>query len=429
MTPEENELLTRVGPGTPMGNLFRRFWLPALLSEELPAPDSPPVRVRLLGEDLVAFRDTDGRVGLLLPHCPHRGAPLFYGRNEDNGLRCVYHGWKFDVTGQCVDMPSEPADSRYKDRIRQKAYPCRERAGIVWAYMGPAELTPELPDLEWTLVPDSHRRVTKWLHESNYLQGFEGDIDSAHSSFLHSDLEPEESNRDGTISPTMKAADKAPKILVEPTDYGFRYGARRQIRGGEYNWRVTQWLLPTYSLIPFMRFPAVGRAWVPIDDERTWTFFFSFHPERPLTPEEQQRFWSGNAFPPALIPGTYNPLRNSGNEYLLDRELQRTSTFTGIFGVNDQDRAVQEGMGPIYDRSQEHLGTSDVAIVACRQRLLKAVRDLQQGIEPYAVRHPGVYAVRPLDAVCPIDAFDAMLTEYAPKLLAPIASAATPVSS
>jgi phenylpropionate dioxygenase-like ring-hydroxylating dioxygenase large terminal subunit len=423
MTPEENELLTRVGPGTPMGQLFRRFWLPALLSEELPAPDCPPVRVRLLGEDLIAFRDSEGRVGLLGAHCAHRGAPLFYGRNEEAGLRCVYHGWKYDVTGQCVDMPSEPAESTYKERIRQKAYPARERGGMVWAYIGPPELTPELPDMEWALVPEGHRRVTKWLHESNYLQGFEGDIDTAHASFLHSYLNPRESSHDQAISAEYKAADRAPKIVVDQTDYGFRYGARRRVGDDQYNWRVTQWLLPTFSLIAFIRPPFGGRCWIPIDDEHTWTYHFTFHPERPLNAQDHARFEEGASFPPQILPESYVPVRNRSNEYLLDRELQRTTTYTGIYGVNDQDRAIQEGMGAIYDRGQEHLGTSDIAIVAARQRLLKLARDLQQGIEPSAVRHPDVFAVRALDAVTPHDEFAAILTEYAARMRAPVASA------
>ena len=399
-SPEENQLLTRVGPGTPTGELFRRFWLPALLSEELPRPDSPPVRVRLLGEDLVAFRDSGGRIGLLAPLCSHRGAPLFYGRNEEHGLRCVYHGWKYDVAGRCVDMPSEPADSTFKERIQHKAYPCRERGGVIWTYMGPTELMPELPDLEWNLVPEGHCRVAKWLHESNYLQGFEGDIDTAHASYLHSFLDPDRSPHDGTISAALKAADKAPKIMVDQTDYGFRYGARRTVGEGRYNWRVTQWMLPTYSLIGFIQFPAGGRVWVPIDDERA-------------------RFGNGNSFPPQLLPGTYSPLRNRANEYLIDRELQRTTTYTGIFGVNDQDRAIQEGMGAVFDRSQEHLGTSDVAIIAARQRLLKTVRELEGGTEPYAAQHPEIYAVRALDAVCPEPGFDAILASYGERLQVP----------
>ena len=212
MTPEENELLTRVGPGTSMGKLFRRFWLPALLSEELPAPDCAPVRVRLLGEDLVAFRDTEGRVALLGPYCAHRGAPLYYGRNEENGLRCVYHGWKFDVTGQCVDMPSEPADSNFKDKVRVKSYPTREWGGVIWAYMGPPERVPDRPPvLEWGLVDADHRRVVKNFQECNYLQALEGDIDTAHVSWLHSSLKPQPNL--GVVR-TEGRTDRAPKLMV-----------------------------------------------------------------------------------------------------------------------------------------------------------------------------------------------------------------------
>src|ERR687886_715559 len=188
LSREENERITRVGPGTPMGNLMRRYWMPACLAEELPEPDCPPVRVRLLGEDLVAFRDTQDRIGVLDEYCPHRLASLFLGRNEQCGLRCVYHGWKFDVDGRCVDMPNEPPESNFKDRVRATAYPCRERGGVVWVYMGPPERMGEQPDLEWSLVPADQRFLSKRLQQSNYLQAIEGGIDSSHISFLHSTL-------------------------------------------------------------------------------------------------------------------------------------------------------------------------------------------------------------------------------------------------
>ena len=190
LTREENELLTRVGPGTPMGALMRCYWLPALLAEELPAPDCPPVRVRLLGEDLVGFRDSEGRVGLLGAHCPHRGASLYFGRNEECGLRCVYHGWKFDVTGQCVDMPSEPPESSFKQKVRPTAYPCVEKGGVIWTYMGPPAEQPPLVDLEWIRAPAGHCHVSKTYQECNYLQGIEGGVDTAHSSFLHRMMDP-----------------------------------------------------------------------------------------------------------------------------------------------------------------------------------------------------------------------------------------------
>ncbi|HZT06284.1 MAG TPA: Rieske 2Fe-2S domain-containing protein [Chloroflexota bacterium] len=420
LSTEENALLTRTGPGTPMGELFRRFWLPALLSEELPNSDCPPIRLRLLCEDLVAFRDSTGRVGILGAHCPHRGASLFFGRNEERGLRCVYHGWKFDADGHCVDMPNEPPESNFKDKVHAPSYPTRERAGLIWIYMGPADRRPSLPELEWARVPDDHRLVAKWLQETNYLQGFEGDIDTSHASFLHTYLDPSQSPGDRTIRPDLKAADRAPKIIVDQTDYGFRYGAKRRVGDGTFNWRITQWLMPTYSLIGFIDFPANGRCWIPIDDEHTWTFFFHFHPERPLTEKERASFASGRAFPPHLIPGTYRPLRNRENEYMLDRELQRTSTYTGIYGVNDQDRAIQESMGAIYDRTQEHLATADTAVIAARRRLIQAVRDLQRGIEPYPASHGDLYHVRALDAVTNHDDMRALLADFGDRVVASV---------
>src|SRR2546421_3442729 len=186
LSKEDNELLTRTGPGTPMGELFRRFWLPALLPSELPTPDCDPIRFRILGEDLIAWRDSNGQPGFVANNCPHRGASLFFGRNEENGLRCVYHGWKFAVDGTCVDMPNEPAESDFRGKVRAVAYPTVERGDVVWAYLGPTEYTPDLPELEWTRVPASHRYVTKRIQFSNYLQNVEGEVDSSHVSFLHS---------------------------------------------------------------------------------------------------------------------------------------------------------------------------------------------------------------------------------------------------
>jgi len=403
-----------------MGELFRRFWLPAMLPSEVPEPDCPPVRLRLLGEDLVAFRDTNGQIGVVEAHCPHRGASLFFGRNEECGIRCVYHGWKFDSTGACVDMPSEPAESNFKSKVRITAYPAREHGGVIWVYMGPPELEPEVPQLEWSLVPDSHRTVSKWYQETNYLQGYEGDIDSSHASFLHSYLDPSRSPDDRTIRADLKAMDRAPKLIANDTDYGFRYGARRRIGDDLYNWRVTQALLPTYSLIGFLDFPAGGRAWIPIDDNRTMTFYFSYHPDRPLTESDLAIRKTGRAFPPHLIEGTFNPLRNRENDYLIDRELQRSTTYSGIHGVNDQDRAVQESMGPIYDRRREHLGSSDLAIMSARRRLIQAARDLEQGVEPYAAHHGEVYRVRAMDVNAPIDDFDAVVDTYGTRMLAQV---------
>jgi phenylpropionate dioxygenase-like ring-hydroxylating dioxygenase large terminal subunit len=332
----------------------------------------------------------------------------------------VYHGWKFDVDGRCVDMPNEPAESSFKDKVRLTAYPARDWGGLVWVYMGPKELQPELPQIEWAMVPGSHRSTSKWYQETNYMQGYEGDIDSSHSSFLHSLLTPTDTGNDNTISPTLKARDKSPAIIVNNTDYGFRYGAKRAIGEGQYNWRITQSLLPTYSLIPFIKFPAGGRVWVPVDDERTMTFHMVYHPDRPLTDDDLAVRRTGRAFPPEVIPGTFTPKRNASNDYLMDRELQRTYSYTGIWGVNDQDRGVQESMGPIYDRRKEHLGTADLAIIAARRNLLRAVRDLQNGIEPWLAQQPEAYRVRAMDVNTDATDLATVIDRYGERLAAAV---------
>jgi len=394
-----------------MGELFRRFWLPAILPSELPDPDGPPIRIRLLSEDLVAFRDSEGRIGIVDAHCAHRGASLFFGRNEESGLRCVYHGWKFDVGGNCVDMPNEPAESNFKQKVHLTAYQAREWGGLVWVYMGPPDRTPELPQLEWARVPDSHRRVSKWLQDVNYAQCLEGEIDTSHVSFLHSSLQPS-TVPNKTTRPALMAKDRSPKLIMHNTDYGFLYGARRTVGEDSYYWRVTQWLMPTYSLIPSAEFPSGGRVWVPMDDEHTWSFSYSYHPERPLTDSERAGIESGRSFPPELIPGTFKPKRNIDNDYLIDREDQRLRTFTGIYGINDQDRSMLDGMGPIVNRGNEHLGTTDTAIIMARLRLIKAARDLQKGIEPVAPQHGDMYRVRSLDVVASQDELDALMAAY-----------------
>ena len=278
MRSEDQLRLVRVGPGTPAGELFRRYWQPAALSSELPERDGAPVRVRLLGEDLIAFRDTQGRVGLVDAYCPHRRAPLFFGRNEECGLRCVYHGWKFDVDGNCVDLPSEPADSPMKHGIRIKSYPTAERGGLVWAYLGPKALMPPEPDYEWTRVPETHRHVSKSYQACNYLQGLEGGLDTAHVSFLHNNKIGDRRN--------LYSRDGAPKIDVHETDYGYYYVSTRKVEA-ERQWvRVYQYAMPFQQMRPSMvnnglssnrAVPrADGHLWVPIDDEQTNVYNFCY---------------------------------------------------------------------------------------------------------------------------------------------------------
>lgn len=394
---EEQELLTQVGPETAMGQLFRRFWLPALLAEELPEPDCAPVQVKLLGERLVAFKDSDGRIALLDEWCPHRRASLFYGRNEKSGLRCVYHGWKFDASGTCVDMPNEPPQFEFKSRVRTTAYPAVERGGVIWVYMGPPDKQPDIPNFEWTHVPPERRYVRKWYHESNYLQALEGDIDSSHVNFLHANLDTPQAAGDAAVNRRLggPVVDKAPRFSVAETDYGVLIGAQRNADEAHYYWRITSWLLPTFALIPAPAGAYLGCNWrIPIDDEHCWSFSMRYSPERPFTPQELADLDAGLGGPP-VMPGTFRPERNKANNYLLDRTLQKTVSFTGITGgAHQQDLTITETMEPVVDRTLERLGTSDTAIIAVRRRLMKAASDLQEGIEPYAAGHPDVYHVR-----------------------------------
>lgn len=396
LSKQNNDLLTQTDAGTPMGQLFRRYWLPAMLSEELPAPDCEPVRLKLLGEHLVAFRDTSGRVGLLDAFCPHRGANLFWGRNESDGLRCVYHGWMFDVTGQCVDMPSEPAGSNFQTKVKTTSYPTKEAGGVIWTYMGPNELTPEMPELEFTQVPLDHVYVHKRIQYNNYAQNVEGEVDSAHVSYLHRSF-----TAGGPLAaPGQRliagSTDRAPRFHVMESEYGLLIGAQREHEDGNDYWRVTQFLMPTYTMIPSEVGSMINfTGAVPRDDESMWGYTIAWHPDRPLTKDEIERIESWRGVYTELVPGTYESVLSYANNYGIDREKQRTESFTGIRGIREQDLAVQEEQwGPISPRRKEHLGTSDLAIIAMRKRLLREVRDLEDGVEPHAANNGASYRVR-----------------------------------
>jgi phthalate 4,5-dioxygenase len=401
LTAEENERLTRIGPGTPMGNVFRRYWTPALLSSELPERDGAPVRLRILSEDLIAFRDTEGKVGLVSAYCPHRRAPMFFARNEECGLRCVYHGWKFDVTGSCVDMPSEPPDSLFKSKVRIEAYPTREASGVVWAYMGPPGHEPPFPDFEWMRTPQTHRHVSKTFQDCNWLQALEGGLDSAHSSFLH--------NEDLKNKGYIRNADTAPRLEVDKTPYGFCYAGIRTVGDRDYV-RVYQYIMPAQQCRGFVKgnkegeswhIPSIhGHFWIPIDDEHVWTWnwMYSYEPAQPLTHEYATQFeMVAGRGPGDNIPGTFRLKKNLGNDYLIDRQLQKTRTFTGITGINTQDIAVQEGMGPICDRTKEHLGTTDRAVIIARQLLIESTDDVEQGRDPRGLDPQTYRNVRAVD--------------------------------
>ena len=411
----DNELLTRTNKGTPAGEYFRRFWMPALLSEEVPTPDCPPARVTLMGECLIAFRDTSGQVGLVGRYCEHRQMDLFFGRNEENGLRCVYHGWKYDRNGNCVDMPAEPPENGYKNKLRLTAYPCKEYAGMVWAYLGPKDLPVEFPQLEFTTLPKDHFYIRKSLLHCNYLQAMEGNLDSSHVGFLHSfpkgsplrptAAKPPASNAadDGNVVQTrlkeLDALTGQPSFEIKETEYGMMIGAKRAGANGKAYWRIGQWLLPVHTLVGSNPGETMlWDAWVPMDDEHTWVYRVMYNPWRPITEHEIYEYNHvgfmmlnvGN------IPDSYRPVRNRENDYLIDRGLQRTYSFTGIKGTNAQDAAAIENRGPssICDRSKEHLGSADIGIIQARRKLLRVIRELQEGIEPVPAMKGDLYKVR-----------------------------------
>ena len=374
MSQEQNEQLTRTGPGTLLGDLFRRYWIPALLAEEIAERDGPPVRVQLLGEKLVAFRDTDGRIGMIDEFCAHRGVSLWFGRNEECGLRCPYNGWKYDVNGQCVDLPSEAEESGMRQRIKLKSYPCIELGGVVWTYMGPPELQPEPPGIEWAHVAPGRRFVSKRLQECNWLQAMEGGIDSSHVSFLHSGALKRDPLFAGSKGNEYNLKDTTPEFDVVEFPGGLLIGARRNAEAGRYYWRITPWIMPSHTIIPPRAGHPIGaHVWVPIDDETCWAWSINYHPSRDLTEKELLAMKAGKGIHVQYVPGTFIPLQNRRNDYLMDREAQkRGDTFSGVEGIAMQDASLQESMGPIQDRTRENLCPTDRGIVMARRRLLQA---------------------------------------------------------
>ncbi len=399
MASRDSEDLTRVGPGTPMGELMRQYWIPAALSSELEA-DGAPVRLKLLGEKLIAFRDTSGRVGIMDHRCPHRCASLFFGHNEADGLRCVYHGWKFDADGNCTDMPNLPAHQDFKDKVKAKAYRVHESNGLVWTYMGPREQAPPAPGYEAASLPESDVRLCFAQRECNWLQAFEGDIDTSHFSFLHfGGVDGDEVSPDEVAK--VIVSDRAPEYGSAETDWGMMYGAYRPIGDGADYWRVAHFMFPFWTLPPHgdMKDHVWTRAWVPMDDTHTMFVELSWNQRslglrtlRDGTPVP------GTSAPIELLPNTtdwlgrFRPAANASNDYLIDRAVQRDETYTGIAGIFHQDQAVTESMGDIVDHSFERLAPSDHMITQTRRRLLTAARDLAaDGTTPPGVDDPEVF--------------------------------------
>ena len=433
---EQNDLVTQTGPGTPMGELMRRYWQPILLSRELPEPDGPPLRVRVLGEDLVAFRDSRGRVGLIGANCPHRGAPLVYGRNEQGGLRCIYHGWHFDIDGRCLEMPNAPAERDLRETVRVTAYPINERNGVIWGYLGAKATMSPPPDLGWTELPESHKVISKQLLECNFAQALEGDLDPSHVSFLHAPLETsaaagyqgtagilsDKQLSDTALEQQVKLRDKNPRINIQRTDYGLFVGACRDAGDRNY-WRFTQLVLPYYVYVPgAVKSPVHCNVWQPMDDTHTIVWRIQYLIDRPFTDDERARLQTGfgaHVGPDGYLPatddpaGAWRPKINRSNNYGQDRTVQREVSYSGIRGIWAQDRACTEGMGAIMDRTREHLVGADATVVQMRRMILSAALALRDsgtpppgvGLAPPILEEPTVFHPKAL-------AFDALAKDY-----------------
>jgi phthalate 4,5-dioxygenase oxygenase subunit len=399
LSTEENEYLTETGPGTPTGSFMREYWLPAMISTELPGPDCDPVRVMMLGEQLIGFRDTEGRPGLIANLCPHRGASLFFGRNEESGLRCVYHGWKFDVDGNCVDMPNEPAESNFKSRIKASAYPVKEHGGIIWVYMGSREVPPPLPGIEAAAYDEGEYRVQATLRECNWLQALEGDIDTVHAAFLHGGQYRPEYYPEGTFN-YYESSQRFARFLALDTEYGCLYGAGRPAGPGRTYWRVGQFMFPfwTQPAPGLLGYKILSTCWVPLDDHHTLSYTItvpsrdSYNPKNPGPPPGQGGFLPNTTdwF------GRFRTAANLENDFLLDRDAQRKMLkYSGVQNIMAEDHAVQASMGPVLDRTIEHLGTSDLMILRVRRRMIEAIQEWSEHKSPPpALDTPDVYGIR-----------------------------------
>ncbi|MBM2810983.1 MAG: phthalate 4,5-dioxygenase [Chloroflexi bacterium] len=384
LSQEENDLLTRVGPGTPGGKLLRSYWQPAALSEELPVGGAP-LPVRLLGEELVLFRDEQGQPGLLGIHCAHRGADLSYGRLEDGGLRCIYHGWLYDVNGRCLEQPGEPTGSTFHERIRHTAYPCVEADDLILTYMGGGE-PPLVPNYDFLTAP-GHRLATKLYQECNYLQANEGNIDPVHHSFLHMRFGEGDDSRFSWYS-----SSKSPQIEIEEEEFGLRVYAVRRIDEERNYIKVTNFILPNLSAITGDA-DGYGVNWhVPIDDTHHWNYNVTYRRTQPLTvaPNGRTRESAVQA----------ERARSKANRYLQNRAEMKDVTFSGLGkDFQAEDACVTEGAGPIQDRTAEHIASTDKAIVAARVIMLRAIRAVQAGLDPQnVVRDPARNAFPDLGA-------------------------------
>jgi phthalate 4,5-dioxygenase len=395
---KDRDDLLLVGTGTPMGEMIRQYWIPAVMSSELQR-DGAPLRLALLGEKLIAFRDSSGRVGVMDHRCPHRCASLFLGRNEENGIRCIYHGWKYDAAGNCVDMPNAPPHQDFKDKVKAKAYKVKERNGLIWVYMGARKETPPLPAIEAALMPEGELQINLVQRECNWLQALEGDIDTSHFGFLHTgSVQPDDVPPDSLMRWTV--TNRAPEYHITDTDYGTMYCAYRPAEPGQTYWRFANFLFPFWTQTPQGPFDRVNtRAWVPMDDTHTMFVSLSWRG----SPTSMRALRNGQMVPGSRLGFDYLPnmtdwhgrwrlTQNPSNDWMIDRVSQKNESFTGIASIHGQDQAVTESMGPITDHDFENLGPSDIMIARTRRRLLRAARSLaKDGKVPPGVDEPGIY--------------------------------------
>jgi len=386
LTREQNELLCRVEGDAPMGGIMRRHWLPVCMSEEVAENDGAPVRSRLVGESLVVFRDSKGKLGVLDEHCPHRGASLVFGRNEECGLRCLYHGWKFDVDGNILEMASEPDGSALMKSLKQKSYPVREAGGFVWAWLGPKDELREFEPPAWAPKPGIKYAIVKMHAACNWAQVLEGSIDSAHSSSLHSTNMPAAEDVYGSTATDeawyRPSNDKAPRMQFEPTPYGFRYAAlRKPIKNPETDQyvRTTLFIAPFTVLIPPNNQYNLAQMLVPVDDVNTMFYWIAWHPDpkKGISQEAWRRFCGATVGED--INADFTKKRTLHNLYMQDRAAMKKGDFTGIKGIPTQDMAMWESMGPIADRSRDHPGSSDMAVVQFRRMMLGAAKKFKEG--------------------------------------------------
>jgi phthalate 4,5-dioxygenase oxygenase subunit len=411
LNKQDNELMCRTGAGTGMGDAMRRFWLPASQSSDMPPPNGEPQTVELLGERLVVWRDEQGRPGVFAEGCLHRGASMQLARSEGDGLRCIYHGWKFAVDGTCIDMPNEPAESDFKHKVKATAYPTQERGGLVWAYMGPLESPPPLPDLEANMVEGAQTFAIQ--HDHNWLQVLEGTIDTVHAVFLHAGSISADDQPSGTFA-EWELRHRSTAFEGIDTPIGACYAARRPANPGYNYWRIAQFMMPFYGMSPASggllgAGPSALTACVPMDDEHTLYVKFAAVGVSQNRPSRGERTETGGW---KLLPNTtdwhgrFLSEANAENDYGLDRELQRRNVgsagYSGIPGGRQQDRAITSSMGPIYDRTQEHLGTTDSLIIRARRRLIDTARAFEQsGKTPPGATNPQLYRVRSGQVVLP----------------------------